>query len=83
MPSATFWDTGKQSDQCLYCLHTGISIENKIKMKKYTSHPLNEKWTHPINKDGMVHKAKKLLCESYISRSCFPDLVTMPPGYVL
>ena len=38
------WDIGKQcrpnaaSDQGLHCLLTGISIRNKIKMKKYTRH---------------------------------------------
>ena len=27
------------SDQCLHCLLTGISIRNRIKMKKYTKYP--------------------------------------------
>ena len=47
------------SDQGLQYLHTEISIKNKIKMRKFTIHPLNEKCTHPINKDGIVHWAKK------------------------
>ena len=45
-----FWDLGKQcrprsdaadaaSDQGLHCLLTGISIRNRIKMRKYTRHP--------------------------------------------
>ena len=42
-----FWDLSKQyrprsnaaSDQGLHCLLTGISIQNRIKMKKYTRHP--------------------------------------------
>ena len=42
-------------DQGLHCLHTQIPIKNRIKMKKYTSLPLIEKWTHPIYKDGLVH----------------------------
>ena len=34
----------------LQCLHTEISIKNiyVIEMKKYTRHPLNWKWIHPI-----------------------------------
>ena len=49
---AHFWDLGEQcrprsdaananaaSDQCLHCLLTGISIQNRMKMKKYTRHP--------------------------------------------
>ena len=28
-----------------------------IKMKKYTTHPLIEKWTRPVDKDGEVHQA--------------------------
>ena len=27
----------------------------RIKMKKYTRHPQNWKWTRPIDKDGLVH----------------------------
>ena len=58
------------SHQDLHCLHTVISIRNKIKMKKYTRHPLNEKWTCPVNKDGQkkvkIHVfnkfCKNLLC---------------------
>ena len=42
-----FWDIAKQcrpwsdaaSDHGLHCLLTGISIQNRIKMKKYTRHP--------------------------------------------
>ena len=30
------------SEQGLHCLHTGISIKNKIKMKKFTRHPLKK-----------------------------------------
>ena len=30
-------------DQGLHCLLTEISIQSKIKMKKYIRHPLNEK----------------------------------------
>ena len=48
------------SDQDLHSLHAGISIKNKIEMKKYTRCPLNEKWTHPINKDGIVHWAERV-----------------------
>ena len=29
--------------------------DKKEKGKKYTRHPLNEKWTRPIDKDGKVH----------------------------
>ena len=29
-----------------------------MKIKKYTRHPLNEKWTCAIDKDGKVHYAK-------------------------
>ena len=29
-------------------------LKIKKKWKKYTRHPLNETWTHPINKDGIV-----------------------------
>ena len=43
------------SDQGLHCLLTGISIRNRIKMKTYTRHPYNRKWTLPIDKDGRVH----------------------------
>ena len=25
--------------------------------KKYTWKPLNDKWTHPMYKDGKIHKA--------------------------
>ena len=45
--ASLFWDLGKQcrprpdaaSDQGLHCLLTGNSIENKIKIVKYTRHP--------------------------------------------
>ena len=37
--------------RCLHCLLTGISIRNKIKMKKYTRYQ-NWKWTRPFDKDG-------------------------------
>ena len=40
------------SDQGLHCLQTGISIKNKIN----TRHPINKKWTCPINKDGIIHQ---------------------------
>ena len=30
-------------------------------MKNYTKNPLNEQWTRPIDKEGMVHQAKKLI----------------------
>ena len=46
-------------DQGLHCLHTEISIIGKIKMKKYTGHPLNEKWASPIDKDWIVHWTNK------------------------
>ena len=39
------------------CIHG--SIKNKIRMKRYTRHPLNEKWTRPIKKDEIVHWTKK------------------------
>ena len=45
----------KAFDQGLYCLLTGISIKNKMKVEKYTRHPLSKKWTWQINKDGIVH----------------------------
>ena len=48
-------DQNAASDQGLHYLLTGIAIENKIKMLKYTRYLLNEKWTRPINKDGIVH----------------------------
>ena len=40
-----FWDTDPDlaSDQGLQGLHTGISIKNKVKMKKYIRYPLKEK----------------------------------------
>ena len=58
------WDIGKQcrprsdaascgvwSGSSLFL--TGFSITNRRKMKKkYTWHPLNDKWTHPMYKDG-------------------------------
>ena len=47
------------SDQGVLCLHTGISIKNQRKTKKYTRHPLNEKRTYPIKKDGGIHQAIK------------------------
>ena len=48
-------DQNAASDQGLHCLLTGISIRNKIKMKRYTRHPLNWKWTRPVDIDGRVH----------------------------
>ena len=45
------------SDQGLHYLLIGIYIQNKMKMKKYTRHPLNWKWTCPIDKDERVHLA--------------------------
>ena len=37
-----------------------FSIENQINIeKKYTRHPYNWEWTRPVDKDGIVHKAKK------------------------
>ena len=52
------------SDQGLHYLLTGIPFKNKIKMKKSTRHLLNEKWTCPMNKDGMAHKEKRInYCE--------------------
>ena len=33
------------SDQGLHCLHTGISVQNRIRMNKSTRHPLNWQWT--------------------------------------
>ena len=48
-------------DRGLHCLHTGISIKNKIeneKVHRNTRHPLNGKQTHPSNPDlpnGLVH----------------------------
>ena len=49
------------SDQDLHCLHTGISIKTMIKVKKYTSHSINEQLTRPVNKDEIVHLAKRNL----------------------
>ena len=56
------WDLGKQCRPrtwCLimglHCLHSGNSINDKIKLKKYTRHPLDDKWPHPIWKGGQVH----------------------------
>ena len=43
------------SDQGLHCLLTGIAIKNMLRMKNDTRHPLNEKWTRPIDKGGKVH----------------------------
>ena len=43
------------SYQDLHCLITEISIKNKIENEKYTRHPLKDKWTCPINKEGIVH----------------------------
>ena len=39
----------------LFTLLKRIPIQNKIKMKKYNRHPLNENWTRPIDKVGIVH----------------------------
>ena len=53
------WDKGKQcsSDQTS---DQGVNLHtNKIKMKKYTRHSLNEKWTLLIKKDGIVQYTKK------------------------
>ena len=43
-----------------HCMHikNKISIkklDNNFKMKKYIRHPLNDKWTRPIYKNGQVH----------------------------
>ena len=48
------------SNQGLHCLFTGSSIKNRIKIKKHTRNPLNEKWTRPLNKDGIVHWQKRV-----------------------
>ena len=58
LANSVYPDQNAAFDQCLHCLHTVFSIKNMIKMKKYTRHPLNEKWTCPI-KDGIVHLANK------------------------
>ena len=42
------------SDQGLHLLHTGVSIRNIVKPKKYTWHTLHDKWTRSIYKDGSV-----------------------------
>ena len=48
------------SDQGLHCLLIGISIKNKIKMKKSTpaTHK-NGNGLNPIDMDGIVHLANK------------------------
>ena len=57
-------DTGKQShldqspqnavsDQELQSLLTGNNIRNRIKMKQDTWQPLTDKWSRPIDKDGI------------------------------
>ena len=41
------------SDQELHSLLTGNYIRNRIKMKQDTWQPLNDKWSRPIDKDGI------------------------------
>ena len=47
------------SDQDLHCLLRGMSMQNSVKVKIFTKNPLNYKWTHPNDKDGLVHWSKK------------------------
>ena len=41
------------SDQELHSLLTGNYIRKRIKMKKDTCQPFNDKWSRPIDKDGI------------------------------
>ena len=41
------------SDQGLHSLLTGNDIRNRIKMKQATWQPLNDKWSGPIDMDGI------------------------------
>ena len=41
------------SDQGLHCLVTGISMQNTVKVKIFTGHPKNYKWTRPNDKDRL------------------------------
>ena len=79
-----FWDLGKQCgprSDATHCLLTEITIKNTIKMKKYTKHPLNEKWTLPINQDGTVHWGKKglkiICCGSFLNMKIIIFLKTI------
>ena len=46
-------DVVAASDQELHSLLTGNYIRNGIKMKQNTWQPLNDKWSRPIDKDGI------------------------------
>ena len=43
------------SDQCKHCLQTGQQSTVTMKIKHQPDTPKN-KWTHPTDKDGQIHR---------------------------